>query len=225
MQSENLSVNLSAAKPRMQKHADKPGAYVLVIESSQPEAYPGESIILKLFFTGYGAISSPKLHITMPPGLHDPDESYMFTDLSKTQDAIVFGGTKASLGSRTYILQGATGPIAHPWDEPTFMIDVSNTHGMILTEATATRAPFEMEIKIKERTLRKYITDRKSRLRSGSHNIKFVFTYYNGESWVNEQTTHAIKVSSWYQQHLLLTWILGILLTIAALIFTIFGFT
>lgn len=222
MQPGIMSGNIPQKKPRICRYADEPGAYSLVVESSQPLAYKGDTILLKLFFSGYGMISSPKLFIVMPPRLHNPEKSYIYMNIypDKNDGFIKFGNTKEPLHNITsYSIRGMKAPA---WDEPTLMIDVDGRPNMIFTEMVFTRAPFEMEININQTSFKEYFLN-KERLRAGQHPIKFVLTYFNGRDWITEQTVHDITLSSWYQRHELLAWFIGTIVALIALVATTIG--
>lgn len=220
--------------PRIGKNAKEQGAYSLIIDSNRPLAYPGEVIVLRLFVSGYGAISNPKIHILLPEGLCDEERSYLYHGLEPIQEGRLskFGAKREKLlQNGTYFLNG----IKHDgWDESTWMIDVANDVETppILTETSQDRSFMELEIKIRQHSLWKYMNvpvDQlnqmlKIRLRPGRHPIQFVFTFFDSKQWHAEKVIYDLVLPNWYQRHPLGTWFASIILALVAVMVAVASF-
>jgi hypothetical protein len=82
-------------KPQMALNADKPGAYSLVVQSTQSHVSPGDSVKIRVFISGYGIIRGPKLRIQPPPGLFEEKDSKVFFDLGEIQSGELGWGTSS----------------------------------------------------------------------------------------------------------------------------------
>lgn len=198
----------------------------MVVDSNMPFAFRGKKVTLKLFISGYGEVSSPKLFIQMPPELHDPEHSQVRLNLHDNNHVMQFGGDSLRLeGSMTIIFAGLILP---HWREPSLIFDTQVTNGsyanIITTEMTLNRAPFEIEIRVKGfeknsfRELKKYFRQRPP---AGRHAVQFVFTYFNGDCWVSQKVPYDLIVPTWYQAHELLTWLVAAVLALLGIVATV----
>ena len=222
--------------PRNAKNAQSHGSYALVAEADSPSVRKGDTIVLKLFMSGYGAIFSPKLLISIPPNLHDEDQSLVYFDLEPTIDnKLVLGAHSQKLPMLSVQSLGGIGASTPGWEQPTYMIDTravtqDDAAPAILTETIQNRAPFELHVKIKKIRLWQRIRSVGNKLweptvheglrnpKPGKHTVQFVLTYFNGSEWRSDKTTYDIIVSSLYERHTLATWFIAIVAALTALL-------
>lgn len=214
------TLHTSGHSPQMGNNATTSGAYALAIESSHPLAYPGKTLTLGIFISGYGKILTPKLFVVMPPGIHDEESSFFYHGLEQSENgSIILGAHKDKLLQKMIVQIGGI-EMPH-WSESTSFIDLvseeSNVEGTpsILTEYAQPNPLFKIEIKIRKLSLRQLY---KEGYRSGEHIAQFILTYYNGNEWISERISHNIILPTWYQQHAFMTWILALAVAIAGVI-------
>jgi hypothetical protein len=105
------------------------------------------------------------------------------------------------------------GGIKHPeWSEEwtTLFFDTSSENQpgktpQIATEATYGGAPFEIILKVRDK------------VPSGSHNIQFFLTYYNGSEWKVDSQTVSIFVRNLVRRHETIAWSVALIAGLSAL--------
>ncbi len=184
--------------PQNREFADKCGAYTLVSRMSRAIVDPGDALAVELFITGYGAIRGAKLLVYPSPGIYDTSKSSLTAGCKVVGNRTVFGGQSWPMapGCSFWIDLGTTG-VANPrWKGPTLFFDVRPDTHLIMTEMAFPWTPPEGDYH-GPITLSLKLNDRAA---PGAYDIRFVLTYYNGESWVTSAETAQFSVRTWYQR-------------------------
>jgi len=130
------------------------------------------------------------------------------------QDGVLVWGTTAKELHRdgvTISLVGGFNP--DNWSEASFIVDDHEkpTTNIILTESsTKGKTPIEVHLKTKKN------------IRPGSYTTSLTFTYFNGQNWVAQSSEYDFIVLSFYGRHQLLTWIVGILVSLVLFLINLF---
>jgi hypothetical protein len=193
-------------KPRMTRNGDKTGNYSVVHRLSKSHVDPGEDLLIEIYFSGYGEISTPKVVIYPSSPFFNPEESFMKCNILQEDGKVFFGGEKIKMDEvgATIILKGL---INQPhWTENTMFFDIRKPNdNSIFTETKQIGAPVELNYKIKKDC------------RPGVHYVIVVFTYYDGDKWKTSSSKFEFNVTTFFQRYELLVWSLGLLVTVLTL--------
>jgi hypothetical protein len=203
-------------KSQNAKNWDKPGSYALIIRADKSDVAQGEIVVIQIFITGYGKIEGAKLVFYPPPFLINNEWSTAKYDLHGPPDGPwTFGGNEVSLreGGAALLLRG--GLKAPGWQEATMFFDVMVRQNapiaQILTETTTEdQAPIELTLHI-----RKKLPSGK-RLPSGSHDIDFHLTYFNGQEWKTTSDIVTLNIPSIFKRFEVQAWVAGITISVLA---------
>lgn len=124
--STNIHIGSS---PQSSLYADKPGSYKLIVESTKSHINPGDTVVLRVFISGYGLIRQPKLRVQPPSSAIVEKESKVSYDFNEGMS----GKYEWGVTTRDVLKDGITialagGPSPSDWDEPSFIIDVDPDH-------------------------------------------------------------------------------------------------
>ena len=184
--------------PQGREFADKPGAYSLVSRISRANVDPGDTLIVELYFTGYGVIEGGKLLVYPSPGIFEASKSNITAGCKKIGNSITFGGTSWPMVEEggLWIEVDTTGVKTEAWKHSTIFFDaIPDTH-FICTEAafpwTPPKGQFHGPVTL--------FLNIKDKAKPGEYDVRFALTYYNGESWVTCPETAQFSVTTWYQR-------------------------
>lgn len=198
-----MQVNIPA-RPRMAKHAEKTGAYLLASRINSTVVDPGKYFDFEQYITGYGDISSAKLQCYISGDIFESgQESYLRSGLALKDGKPWFGSSDYYLDSVGFTCHLAG---INNWGESTPFFD-SEVNGLssLVTEKKLKNAPLTYRLKIKKS------------VKPGDYRIDVYFTYFNGEKWQCSRETVSFKVRSFFERWSTPLSILGVIVAVAAL--------
>ena len=185
---------------RSEPHGYKPGNYELVLRASNPIIDAGDHVTIQVFITGYGDIHSPRFIFYPSPGLCDTPESkvkYGFQyDHEKNQ---FFFGTKTNPFDE-YGFSISFGGIGFG-EEPTMFFDSFDRSlgkeppspldypRRLSTEMVYGTAPVEISLATKPDAI------------PGLYDLRFYFSYFNGNIWKTSKERVSITLRNRLQRH------------------------
>ncbi|MCK5708527.1 MAG: hypothetical protein KAI43_12835 [Candidatus Aureabacteria bacterium] len=194
--------------PRKKAFSQKPGSYNLAIRISKPIVDPGEQLQIEIYISGYGIIEASKLACYPSLEVFDVNKSIMRYGLQKVNGEISFGGQKRKISPIGQIISLTGGIQKTGWKKSTMFFDASNNEGwQISTEVNQKGyAPMSLNLTLKDSA------------RPGPQSIQFIFSYFNGETWISSPETAQFTIRNFYQRHEVKVWIIGAIASIMAIL-------
>lgn len=193
------------SRPRNKDNFDKPGHYEMVAFLNKNEINPGDSVIVKIYFSGYGVIGASKVYISISKNIFTKDSSYSLTGLGRSETGgLYWGAIRQDYDSVTSTVAGIPGiGKFNPslWGKPTSYVDFErdSVNIAILTEFSLhNNAPYSFHLM----TMKD--------VEAGSYPITIVYTYFNGQVWLGEQQIVTIKVKNIIERNPGWAWVIGI---------------
>ena len=194
-------------KKRSALNAEKPGSYQPVVVLENSVLNKNEILAGSVFFSGYGAISQPKLFFQGPTHVFSEVESSWHQGFdvireegkirlifaAKPMNEFVFGNVQ---------LSAAVVTTDNTLDVDMFT-DYRAGNSVIYSENRLVNPPVSFKLRVK------------NNCRPGTYEITFVFTYFNGESWVTATEKASMTVRSLLQR---LDWRVATLAIFAAVV-------
>ncbi len=202
--------------PQAREYAGKPGSYSLVSRTSRANVDPGDALNVELFITGYGVIKGAKLLVYPSPGIYDVSKSSLTAGCRIVDNRLIFGGQSWPMhpGCSFWIELESLGVKTHVWNAPNFFCDVKQNAHLILTETAFPWTPPEGEFHGPVSLSLKMSNN----VKPGQYDVRFVLTYYDGESWVTSSEAAQFSVRTWYQRNETFCQIMAISAAVIALL-------
>lgn len=206
-------------RPRRARNADNPGEYRLAIRSRESEVDPGGELHIEIYITGYGDIQDSKLTFYPPPYFIDEERSSVAYDMRLEEGNVRFGAKKLPFNAITNNVglvmtwSGLHISNALNWQKPTYYFDVDafdstredkDLRGIATEYSLGGYAPLEFTLRVSEGAP------------SGSHSLRFFFTYFNGSAWLIDNRVTTILVRSWVRKYERLAVTAGLVLAVVA---------
>jgi hypothetical protein len=185
---------------------DAPGNYEVATALSKSRIYEGDSVKLDIFFTGYGIVGNSKIFILLSDSIFSSN-SYMVTSMGKDFANSVYFGIDTFPLTAGYVygiaIEGIKGK---SWPYSSSFMDVPGRKHSIMSEELIGSAPVHIVFKAKKK------------VRSDDYPIKIYFTYFNGVEWRSSQQILSLHLNTWIEEHYILVWIIGIVISIIGFI-------
>lgn len=188
-----------------QQDWDAPGNYEIAAKLSKSIVYKGDALDLDIYITGYGIIGNSKIYFLFSDTFYTA-KSFVRTSIKTIGNQFSLGADSVNLTGGEAFLMDLRGLKNDKWPYKTFYPDMDTDSYRILSEMNVGHPPASMHIKLKPD------------VQPGDYSIKLFYTYYNGESWKSSDQELKFHVNSWMEEHDVLVWVLGFLISIIALI-------
>ncbi|MCJ7602638.1 MAG: hypothetical protein MUO63_14205 [Desulfobulbaceae bacterium] len=172
------------------KFHSNPGKYEIVFRADTTVVDPGEWLKIDGYITGYGKIESAKLMVLVPE--HDRDQSKLIVNYppingkpDQQELPVDAYGNILSFGGR--------GTVNPDWNEPTIFFDLLPFDLNPPTIYTEKRFEDNPPLSLKLKMLKN--------VRSGNYNINFIFTYFDGKSWIQTNQNIQFTVRNIFQRN------------------------
>ncbi len=195
--------------PLSHPYANSEGSYMIVANADKEIIDPGELIKFEIYFTGYGFAERSKVFFATSSDFYDTSYSQVFTDATVINNQLIYGIDSNYLSpyisGKIFSMGGGqfTGYNGKIWKKPTPYFDIhpfDEQNGTISSEAKLEKAPLEFHLKTKDN------------IAAGTYSVHFVYTYYDGLKWRNDEQTVSFQVRTWTDIHWkLLLWLTVIL--------------
>lgn len=211
--------------PRTGKNSEEKGHYDFVARITNAIVDRGDTIVVEIFFTGYGVIDNSKFAFYPSISILDLNGSSCLYSIKSEVSAnggevLSWGGLewKFDKGTETGVVIDLSAGIVHSsWRDqtPTLFFDAFQITPcpVISTETTQLdKAPITFKLKINKKAS------------PGSHFLHFGFTYYNGSEWGGSTQQIPFTIKNTFQRHeILIAWIglVGVILALLASIYSI----
>jgi hypothetical protein len=204
------------AAPRMAPNADRPGEYRLAIRILDAEIDPGDELRLEIYIVGYGKIRGSKVSFRPPLYFIDPEGSKAVFGARGAGGRLLWGGKQERMNPEGFTVL-MSGLQKEGWEDTPY-IDVlppeqadKDALGIatIATEKKYGAAPIGITLKVQDEAP------------TGTHNLQFFFTYFNGNEWKSDIQSVDVLVRNWVRRHELFTVVGGVLVALVALLATI----
>jgi hypothetical protein len=189
---------------RKAPNSDKPGSYQPVIVFDNSVTNPGEILRGEVYFSGYGAIAQPKLHISGPRHVFSEEDSMWkqgFEEVFEGGNRLIKMGGTPQNGYAFGVIHLTAKIEAEGKVIFDMFSDINQNLNTIASEDRCPDAPLSFELRIK------------SNCRPGIYEISFVFTYFNGSEWMTAAQKTNFTVRNLLQR---LDWRVATLALVAA---------
>ena len=192
--------------PQMKSHWDAPGNYEVVVITTRNAFYPGDSLMLKTFFTGYGLIDGCKLQVTCSSPIF-ADTSFMYWDIEydSINHRINYGvGDKLYIPEDNNLIYEILG---YPLKDTTYgklgeFYDRNKrrSNHVIVTETADLdkQSPYDIHLYAMKD------------ISYGNYNLTFTLTYFNGKEWKSSTKILTVHVNSWLEEYPGWAWLIVI---------------
>ena len=188
-------------QPRKALGGEAPGSYEVLVRVLRSTVDPGDKIDIQLFITGYGNIGGIKIFFYPPPDFITEIGSEIsgFLVAPNSQTKIDFkDGFSARLDGNSARMGFGDVSTESEFDRIVGLIHAENQVRDV--------PPFWLKLQ----TLKS--------ARSGTHRLSLCATYFNVDEWKSSKQDIEIDVPSWFKRHEALTWAIGSILGIMALV-------
>jgi hypothetical protein len=199
-------------RPQNARHADRPGSYQLAVRSTKAEVNPGDITELEVYLTGYGQIQGAKILFYPPPYFIDTAWSMANYDAHLSADGeFTFGTTDSSFDETGGILILSGGLQNVRWSTPSLVFDITDS-----PEKPAGVHIIASEKKFGKSLLLYRLQTRKDSP-SGTHQLNFLLSYFNGQEWKSDSKSISLKVPNWFERNQGLSWAIAVVTLLVTL--------
>lgn len=205
--------------------AVEPGIFKQILNAQTTIINPGDSIKIDHYITGNGYINYEisKIYFVPSEELIDLKKSFILSsfdlDYFRKTGLFTYGGSKHYLNSvKNYTLTPSSlmdYEIGSNRYFHSFFSQYRATKNNIFSELVlgAPGKPFLPPIRWEIIT--------KKDIRPGDYQLNFVFTYFNGEKWMNDTSSVKIHIMPWYEKYASTIQVLGVVVIIFTLYTTV----